>query len=151
MLTNAKGTFLFSILLSYIFTSPLYAEDVSFTLEDRDRLKRLEVVLQEFKESTDKRLTELREDMNKRFEDVNKRFEQMISFLWMITGIFTTLTLGVIGFAFWDRRTVIRAAKAETIETIEKEGRLQDLISVLREISKTNPQVESALRKFHLL
>jgi hypothetical protein len=46
--------------------------------------------------------------MNKRFEEVDKRFEQMMNFLWMLTGIFTTLTMGVIGFAYWDRRTILR-------------------------------------------
>ncbi len=33
---------------------------------------------------------------------------------------FTTLTGAVIGFAYWDRRTMIRRAKEEAIE--EKEG-----------------------------
>jgi len=61
-------------------------------------------------ELMDKRITELREDMNKRFEQVDKRFEQLYTFLWIITGIFTTLTASVIAFAWWDRRTIkIRA------------------------------------------
>ncbi len=146
------------IFILFIHTAFLYAEDVSFTQEDRERLIRLEVTLQEFKktndirfEQIDKRFLELREDMNKRFEQVDKRFEQMMSFLWIITGIFTTLTLGVIGFAYWDRRTVIRKSKEVTIEEVEKEGRLKDLINALRELSKTDPKLETVLRNFHLL
>ncbi len=102
----------------------------------------LEAELREFKESVDKRfeqvdkrISELREDMNKRFgqvdrrfeemrADVNKRFEEMRSatnarfdqlytFLWIITGIFATLTAVVIGFALWDKRTTIRRAKED--------------------------------------
>ena len=89
-----------------------------FTQEDRERLIRLETTLKVFMEQTNKRFEELREDMNKRFEElredmnkrfeeVDKRFEQMMNFLWMLTGIFTSLTVGVIGFAYWDRRTIL--------------------------------------------
>ena len=85
-----------------------------FTQEDRERLIRLETTLKVFMEQTNKRFEdinkrfeELREDMNKRFEGVDKRFEQMMNFLWMLTGIFTSLTVGVIGFAYWDRRTIL--------------------------------------------
>jgi len=55
------------------------------------------------------------EQIDKRFEQVDKRFEQIMNFLWMLTGIFITLTGVVIGFAFWDRRTIIRQARNEAI------------------------------------
>ncbi len=134
---------LFVTLILFILTlssSSLYAKEVSFTKEDKERLIRIEVMI----DATDKRISDLRDDMN-------KIFEQMMSFLWIITGIFTTLTLGVIGFAFWDRGTVIRKAKEVTIEEVEKEGKLKDLINALRELSKTDPKVETVLRRFHLL
>ena len=47
------------------------------------------------------------EQTDKRFEQVNKRFDQIMNFLWILTAIFTTLTATVIGFAYWDRRTII--------------------------------------------
>jgi len=120
---------------------------------------------EEFREDVNKRFEELREDMNKRFEQINKRFEQvdkrfeqidkrfeqMMNFLWIITGIFTTLTLGIIGFAFWDRRTVIKKAKEEAIEEIEKEGKLKDLIKALRELSKKDPELAKLLKEYNLL
>ena len=125
-------------------------------------------------EQMDKRFVELREDMNKRFEQVDKRFEQMMDTLQLIAGIFTALTLGVIGFAYWDRRTIIRKAKEETLETLEREAvpkeeamieravaqtvqeikkdnRLQDLIAALRKLAATDPPLENVLKEFHLL
>ena len=79
--------------------------------------RRFDQIDQRF-EQIDKRLEELREDMNKsfelidkRFEDINERFDQLINFLWMITGIFTTIMVGAFGFAYWDRRTIIAEAK----------------------------------------
>jgi len=91
------------------------------------------------------------EDINKRFEDINKRFEQMMNFLWIITGIFTTLTLGVLGFAYWDRRTIIRKAREETVEYLEREGKLRTLIEILRERAKTDKELAQILRQFNLL
>ena len=129
----------------------------------------------------DQRLLELREDMNnrfeqvdKRFEQVDKRFEQMMDMLQLIAGIFTAMTLGVIGFAYWDRRTIIRKAKEETLEKLEgeaalkeeaiielavaqavqeikKDHRLQDLIAALRKLAATDLPLATVLKEFHLL
>ena len=112
--------------------------------------KRFEQIDKTF-EQVDKRFEELREDMNKRFEQVDKRFEQLINFLWMIVGIFTTLTATVIGFAYWDRRTIIRKAKEETLEHLEKEGKLRLLLNALREKAKTDKELEAILKKYGLL
>ena len=186
-----------SLLLSHV---AVYGQQtLGFTQEDRERIIRLETTLTLFMEATDqrfeqvdkrivelredmnkrfeqvdKRFVELREDMNKRFEQVDKRFEQMMNTLQLIAGIFTVLTLGVIGFAYWDRRTVIRKAKQETLETLErdavpkeeaiidravaqavqeikKDNRLQDLIAALRKLAATDPPLANVLKEFHLL
>jgi DNA-dependent RNA polymerase auxiliary subunit epsilon len=142
----------------------------------------------ELREDMNIRFIELREDMNKRFEqadkrfaqvdqrfeDMNNRFEQMMNTLQLIAGIFTVLTLGVIGFAYWDRRTIIRKAKEETLETlageaapkeqatidravaqavqeIKKDQRLPDLLSALRKLAATDPPLANVLKEFHLL
>jgi hypothetical protein len=113
--------------------SVCFAES-GFSQEDRDRLIRMEATLQFFMqqvdkrfeqvdkrfEQVDKRFEELREDMNKRFEQVDKRFDQMMTFLWILAGIFTALVAAVIGFAYWDRRTIIRRAKEEAIEEMKR-------------------------------
>ncbi len=120
-------------------------------LEIEKRQIVLETQFKEFKEATNKRF----EDMNKRFEelrvDMNKRFEEQMKFLQILAGVFTTLVLGVIGFAIWDRRTIIRRAKEEAIIEIEKEGRLRDLIRALRELAKKNTELAEVLKKFNLL
>ncbi len=91
------------------------------------------------------------EQIDKRFEQVDKRFEEIISFLWMLVAIFTTLTGVVIGFAYWGRRTIIRKARDEVIEVIEKEGRLKDLIRALREHALEDKKLANVLRSFGLL
>ena len=139
------------LLLFMFYIFPCFAQEPGFTQEDRERLVRLEATLTVFMEQVDKRFAELREDMNKRFEQVDKRFDQMMNFLWILVAIFTALTGVVIGFAYWDRRTIIRKARDEAIEIIEKEGRLRDLIMALRELAKDDKRVASVLRSFGLL
>jgi len=135
-----------------------FAQQVGFTQEDRERLIRLEATLKTFMEQVDRRF----EQVDKRFEqvdrrisdlriDMNRRFEQMTDFLWIIVGIFTALTTVVIGFAYWDRRTIIRRARDEAIERIEREGRLVDLIGALRELAKEDRKLAEILRGFRLL
>ena len=156
----------FVLLLSFLlFVVPCFAQEPGFTQEDRERLVRVEATLKVFMEQVnkrfeqvDKRFAELREDMNKRFEQVDKRFEQvdkrfeqMMTFLWILVAIFTTLTSVVIGFAYWDRRTIIRKAREEAIEVIEREGKLGDLIKALRRLASEDKKLADVLRNFGLL
>ncbi len=92
---------IFNLLLIILTASFAHAKEVPFTLEDRDRLIRLETTMRELKEYID------------------KRFEQMFTFMWILTGIFTAIMVGNIGFAYWDRRTIIRKVKEETKADIE--------------------------------
>jgi vacuolar-type H+-ATPase subunit H len=157
------------VLVWMMLLSPVCYAESGFTQEDRDRLIRLEATLQTFMqqvdkrfEQVDKRIEDLREDMNKRFEqvdkrfeelreDMNKRFEQMMTFLWILAGIFTALVAAVIGFAYWDRRTIIRRAKEEAMEEMKKEGLLRNIIQVLKEMAPDNPKLAESLRKYNLL
>lgn len=169
-----------SLAIIFVFFSiPARGEEPSIDQEVRERLIRVEVTLKEFKDSMEKRFEEMREDMNMRFEQVDKRFEQvdkrfeqvdkrfeqvdkrfeqvdrrfqdMISFMSIITGLFTAIMIANIGFAYWDRRTIIRKAKVESVEEIEKSGKLKDIIYALRELAKRNSEVAEILQKFHLL
>ena len=93
---------------------------------------RMETTQQMFMESTnqrfeqmlnmmDQRFAEQREDINQRFEQADKRFAEMMSFLQIITGIFTGIMAAAIGFAFWDRRTTGSKAKEVTLEALAKD------------------------------
>ena len=112
-------------------------------------------------EQVDKRIAELREDMNERFKQVDKRFEQVNRELDRLTsimlGIFggqIALVAAVIGFAWWDRRTVIRKAKEETFEDMEREIRpekFRQLLNALRERANTDKELAKILKQYGLL
>ena len=161
----------FLITIVFLIVSDLYAQN-GFTQKDRELLielkvkmgemdKRFEQRFQEIDkrfEQVDKRFEQVDkrfEQVDKRFEelreDMNKRFEQILTFLWIISGIFTALVVALIGFLFWDRRTLIEKAEERVIKKIEKEGRLIDLIGALRELAKSNPEIAKVLKQFNLL
>jgi hypothetical protein len=72
---------------------------------------RMETTLQMFMESTNRRFTEQREDINQRFEQ---------GALQMIATVFTAFFLAMLGYAWWDRRTIVRKAKEDTLEALAK-------------------------------
>ena len=74
-----------------------------------------------------------------------------MNFLWMLTGIFTSLTVGVIGFAYWDRRTILKKARDEALEGVEREWRLTKLLEALKELAKNDVRLLHALKKYGFL
>lgn len=115
-----------------VFGFTALAQQQGFTPKDRERLISVETTLNVF------------------MKQVDKRFEQMMNFLWILTTVFTTLIGIVIGFAYWDRRAIVKKAKDEAIEEIEKEGKLKDLIRALRKLAMEDKKVADVLRSFGL-
>jgi len=71
-----------------------------------------------------------------------------LHYLNILAAIFTTFTVSILAFAYWDRRTIIAKAKEETVKEIENSGRL---ITVLREKAKTDRELERILKEHKLL
>jgi hypothetical protein len=120
---------------------------VAFTQADRHRLIRLEATLETFMHQVDKRF----EAVDKRFEEVHNRLNDLFTFLWILSGVFTAFTVAIFGFAWWDRRTIIKMASEDAAMRIEKEGRVVDLVYALRELSQKDDSLREVLRKFRLL
>ncbi len=152
-----------------LVAAPAWTQPQSgFTQKDRELLIELRVRILEIDkrfEQIDKRFEQIDkrfEDIDRRFahveqritdlrDDMNRRFEQLMHFLYILSGIFTALVVTVIGFAYWDRRTIIREARREAIEWIEQEGAWRRLLDVLREWSEEHPRLAEILKRHHLL
>ncbi|HOE19772.1 MAG TPA: hypothetical protein PKJ69_02295 [Spirochaetota bacterium] len=135
-----KVVFGFLIVLIFCNATTAFSKEVPFTLEDRDRIIRLEAKLDEI----DKRF----EQMDKRFEQIDKRFEQVISFLWILTTIFIAITSATIGFAFWDRKTSLKPIE-EKVTINEK--KLEHALAALRKLASVDKKVHAILKEFNLL
>lgn len=146
------------ILYMALLNLNVFAREVPYTLEDRDRLISIETSLKEFKDSVDKRFEQIDkrfEQVDKRFEQVDKRFEQIINFMWMLVAIFVGITGATIGFAIWDRRSMTRPFEI-TVREIKGElelekHKVESLILSLRELSKKDEDVSAILKRFNLL
>jgi hypothetical protein len=82
---------------------------------------------------------------------MDKRFEQLTSFLWMIVSIFTTLVVAILGFAIWDRRTIISRAKEEALDAVRAESKLDDILKAMRKISEVDSNWKTVLSQLNLL
>ncbi len=133
-------------------------KEIPFTLDDRDRLIRTEKEISSLRsemnarfESVDKRFESVDKQfdaidkrfdaIDKRFDAIDKRFDQLFNFLWAIIGIFTTMMVSVLGFAFWDRKLSLAPLKKDNMKLLE----------VLRDYSDHQPKLREILKNAGLL
>ncbi len=91
---NMKTPLVIASILMVLFISTFsFAKDVSFTQEDRDRLIRLEVKVEESSKA------------------LNQRIDSLQQLIYILIGVVVAQTIGVIGFVLWDRRTAPRVPK----------------------------------------
>jgi hypothetical protein len=161
-----KGIICLLFLIVLLVPSSVWAKEVPFTLEDRDRLIQLEVTMKELKDSIDKRLMEFsdsvdkrfdqmdkrleefKDSVDKRFDQVDKRFDQMMTFMWILASIFGSLVAVTIGFAIWDRRTALSPVLRHTRELERRDERIERALRILAE---KDSRVAEALRHVGLL
>lgn len=113
-------------------------------------------------QTTDERLARIEtrlDAIDKRFDDMNRRFDAMNADinaqLNRMSAIFTALVVSIIGFAIWDRRTMVRPfeEKVKRIEDdiAENRSKLHALLESLKALSKTDEKVAEVLKRFNLL
>ena len=150
-------TYLLTLTISLIVMNS-WAKDVPYTLEDRDRIIRMETSLKEFKESVDKRFEQIDkrfEQVDKRFEQVDRQIERVESVLMWGFGLLFTSMLGMVGFVLWDRRTAVAPVarvlreKEEDIEELRKRERA--IIDAMRDYAAGDQRLAGILKARGLL
>ncbi len=132
--------FLASILLSLIFVASFaQSQEVPYTLEDRDRLVRVE-----------SRIDALEMKVDARFDQLNSKFEQLnsrIDTLFWVISLLAMLMILVFGFLIWDRRSALKPA-------INKAARAENtcnrILCVLHDYAREDDKMEQSL-KYHKL
>ncbi len=142
------------VLVSLIFSSLCMATPVQFTLEDRERIIRLEEgqkALMQRIEDTNRRIEDTNkriEDINRRIDDTNKRIDDVINIMLWGFGVLFAGMMTLIGFVIWDRRTALAPAIKRTRDLEEREEKIE---RVLRELARKMPEVKEAMQKEGLL
>ena len=100
-------------------------------------------------------------EMDKRFGQVDNRFGDMMNYIIIMAVIFASMTGLTIGFALWDRRTMIRPFESKvkdiektidkTQESLDKAQNINDeLISVLKEYAKKDRKFAEIIKGFNI-
>jgi len=107
-----------------------YARDISFTQEDRDRIIRLEIKVEEGQKSLQRQIDDL-----------------YALILWGFGILFGGMGI-LIGFVIWDRRTALAPAIKKNKELEEREDLLE---RALKEFAKQEPRLAEVLRTMRLM
>jgi len=145
----------------FLFPALLFAVETAQRISDREiveRLTRVETEIRAVHEAIGQLREEnrqLREENRQLRADMNAQFDRISNHMDVMLGVFSTLTAATIGFAVWDRRTMVRPFENK-IKSIEASlagntERLHALLEALRAAGKTDPNTAEVLRKFHLL
>ncbi len=118
------------------FVKVSYGEKVSFAQEDRDRLIRLEVKVEEFQKSFQKQMDDTKTSLQKQMDDI-KTF-----MLWGFGILFGGMGI-LIGFVIWDRRTALSPVSSRTREIEQREELLE---KILKEYAKVEPKLDEILK-----
>ncbi len=167
-----------------LLPSPVGAVEAAPALTDREiaeRLTRLETRLDEGLQGLRADIQQLRADMNRQNqqlradmnqqnqqlredmdrqnqqlrEDMDKQFARQFRLTLALLGAFSALVAAIIGFALWDRRTMLRPLE-RTVTALSEDlssnrRRLEALLDALRTLGQRNPEVANVLKQFNLL
>jgi hypothetical protein len=144
------------VLLAIIFcNSVCWAVEVAPRISDREIVERL-TRLEEGQKAILREMDNRFELIDNRFESIDKRFDQLINVLIAIISAFAGIVAVTIGFAIWDRRTMIRPFET-TVNALEKkiqdsdEEKLTRLVSALRKFADSNKDIAEALKTYNLM
>ncbi len=133
------------ILINFIFLHQVNAIQIPFTQDDKERLIRLEIKMEEGFKSLDYRFQAIDkkfEALDTKFEAIDSKFEGIQNQLNLISALIVTLVAGVLGsvaYMWWDRRL----ANAPIKEEIETEKRKYNtLVVALKEYSMNHPDLK---------
>jgi hypothetical protein len=108
------------------------SKEVPYTLDDRDRLIRVET-----------RLTEMERRFDSRFDAMDKRIDGLQGLMYVVIGAVIAQTIGIVGFVLWDRRSALAPAIRKNKELEEREDKME---RALKEFSLKNPDLAEILK-----
>jgi chaperonin cofactor prefoldin len=122
------------------------SKEVPYTLDDRDRLIRVEAKV----EALDKRIDGLDkriDGLDKRIDGLDKRIDGLQGLMYVVIGAVIAQTIGIVGFVLWDRRSALAPAIRKNKELEEREDKIE---KALKEFSLKNPDLAEILKHIGL-
>ena len=127
--------------------APGWAQDGSGDATDREIIERLTRV--------ETRLEGLEENIKQFREDLNNQLDRHFQLILGVLAAFTLMFVSILGFATWDRRTMVRPF-ADRVKSLEddlstKGRRLDIILDALRSLGQRDERVAAILKRLNLL
>ncbi len=135
-----KQALFFILFIALLNGISAQTKEVPYTLDDRDRLIKVEA-----------QVSSLRNEMDSRFEAVDTRFDainERIDTLYWGFGILIALMLFLMGYIMWDRKTALNPVQTKAILNTEKIYKLEQ---ALKEHAKTDSKLAEILKSAGIL
>ncbi len=133
------------ILLTILLSFSL-AKEVSFTQEDRERLRSMEIRIEKLDTKVDMGFQQI----DKRFEQMEKQIDRLTQIMIAIFGGQLLLIATIIGLILWDRKSTVKRATDEALEKFEK-GKFSKLLDALKDLANEDERLYRVLKKYNLL
>ncbi|MBF0337585.1 MAG: hypothetical protein HQL05_07090 [Nitrospirae bacterium] len=148
-------TLMVFFVLMFCMTIGVEAADSSFTQADRDRMTRLEEGLKATNQKIDdglkavnQRIDDGLKAVNQRIDSVNQRIDDLRGLIYVMISVTVSGMLFIVGFALWDRRTILAPL---TRTTRELEAHTEKLTLAIKAKAEKDPELKEALRHAGLL
>ncbi len=151
-----------TLLLALLFVTHGFAQTpAQFTVEDRERLVRVEEGLKALNKRMDERFASFEQQMNsleKRMEENNQSLQRQIDdikkfLLWGFGILFGGMGI-LIGFVIWDRRSALQPVATRQAYMDEELRRLtlreQNVEKALKRFAEEEPRLSKILKSFDL-
>ncbi|MBU2445985.1 MAG: hypothetical protein KJ666_10525 [Bacteroidetes bacterium] len=131
---------LFAALFVFVICNETFSQKLDYTLEDRERLIRVEEGLKAIQKQIDQRFETIELSINRRLDKLN-------TFMFWGLGILFIGMLLVVSFTLWYRRSMISPVIKKNQKLLEENKIIKE---ILREYAQTDEKLLSVAKKFGL-
>jgi len=142
-----KRIILVLFLILWVMPAIVSGIEVAPRITDKEIIERL-TRLEEGQKSILREMDKRFEAMDKRFEAMDRRFDQLNNLIIGIIGAFSAIVAVTIGFAIWDRRSMIRPFE-DKVEELRKTD--QKFLEILKTLAREDKKLAEVLKSFGIL
>jgi cell division protein FtsB len=135
------------IILLLLWIHAFSQKEIPYTLEDRERLIRLEEQMKALNQKIDGQNEKFEakfDAIDDKFAAQNERFSMLFTLIYFVLGGI----MGLIGFVLLDRRTFLKPVKDENKELAKRNDKLEQ---ALRDYAKDQPKLAEVFRTYGIL
>jgi len=142
-----KRVVLILFLILWVMPAVVSGIEVAPRITDKEIIERL-TRLEEGQKSILREMDKRFEAIDKRFEAIDRRFDQLNNLIIGIIGAFSAIVAVTIGFAIWDRRSMIRPFE-DKVEELRKTD--QKFLEILKTLAREDKKLAEVLKSFGIL